>query len=204
MIASLSAATRSFTFNGGDETISLVDAAGAAMTIDSTLGESVTFLNPADSLTINTGSGEDTLLISSVDAAYRAALSINGNDGTDAITLGASLTLGSGTIVGNLTVTGETINLNASVDTTNAASNVTTAGSINLQGNVVLGANVSLTTDDGTGVDGNVSISGTVNADAAASDRTLSDRPAGVASRTCQRSLSKASTQTCACRPCTT
>ena len=39
----LTATNRVFTFGGGTEIITLVDAPGAAMTIDSTLSESVTF-----------------------------------------------------------------------------------------------------------------------------------------------------------------
>ncbi len=160
----LLAAHRTFTFNGGEETITLGNHATAGkMTIDSTLGESVDFVNPTTSLTINAGSGDDMVNIASVDVAYRAALTIDGNAGADTITLDAALTLGSGLIVGNLTVTGETIKLNTNVDTTDGANNVTTAGSISLNGNVTLGANVTLTTDDGT--DGSVVINGMVNSD---------------------------------------
>ncbi len=88
----LSAADRIFTFNGGSETITLVDAAGPSTTIDSTLGESVTFANPITSLTINAGTGDDIVTITSVDAAYNATLTINGGTGNDTVNLDADIT----------------------------------------------------------------------------------------------------------------
>ena len=42
--------------------------------IVSTLGESVTFANPTASLTINAGTGDDTITVTSIDAAFRAAV----------------------------------------------------------------------------------------------------------------------------------
>ncbi len=61
-----SASDRVFTFNGGTETISLSDAVGANMKIDSTLGEVVTFANPptADH---QCGTGDDFIQIQSID-----------------------------------------------------------------------------------------------------------------------------------------
>lgn len=168
----LSATDRVFTFSSGDDAITLVDATGAAMTIDSNLAESVTFANPTNSLTINAGDGTDTVAINSVDldGAFRAALSINGDGGTDSITLATNLSLGSGAVTGHLSLNGETINLNA---TTIATDLGTTSGNVTLTGAVVLGANVSLDTNGG-GTDGSVSFSSTLNADnAAGQNRTL-------------------------------
>ncbi len=56
----LNAANRSFSFTGGAETITLADTGGAdgLTTIDSDLGESVTFANPTNSLTIITNGGD--------------------------------------------------------------------------------------------------------------------------------------------------
>jgi len=112
---SLSATDRVFTFNGGNETITLTDAPGANMTIDSTLGESVTFANPTGSLTINAGTGTDTVTIASVDAdgPFNASLMINGDDGTDTVNLNGDVTLASGN---SLSVTAETVNTGASAD----------------------------------------------------------------------------------------
>jgi hypothetical protein len=109
----LSATDRVFTFNAGSETITLTDAAGANMTIDSTLGESVTFANPTGSLTINAGTGDDTININSVDAAFGADLTINGDTGSDTVNLNADITFAAGE---NLAVTAETINTGAGAD----------------------------------------------------------------------------------------
>lgn len=87
---SMSAVNRVFTFNGGTETITLADAAGANMTIDSTASESVTFANPTGSLTINGGDGSDDLTITSMDAAYTGSLTVHGDTGTDSLTFTAA------------------------------------------------------------------------------------------------------------------
>ena len=55
------------------------------MTIDSTLGESITFANPTASLTINAGSDSDTINIEGVDGAYSANLIVNGDAGSDLV-----------------------------------------------------------------------------------------------------------------------
>ena len=90
----MAAVGRVFTFTGGAETITLADAAGANMTIDSTLGEIVTFANPTDSLTINAGTGADTVTIASVDAdgPFNVDLTINGDADGDTINLNADIT----------------------------------------------------------------------------------------------------------------
>src|SRR5439155_22887556 len=62
---SLDAVSRVFTYGSDSETISLVDAPGSNMTIDSTSGESVTFSNQTSFLTINAGGGSDTVNITS-------------------------------------------------------------------------------------------------------------------------------------------
>ena len=106
----LNATDRVFTFTGGAETITLTDAAGANMTIDSTLGESITFANPTNSLTINAGSGDDTITLSSFDAAFNASLSVNGDAATDTINVNAGLAL-TGTKA--IALNAETINVAA-------------------------------------------------------------------------------------------
>jgi hypothetical protein len=107
----LSATDRVFTFTGGAETITLTDAAGANTTmIDSTLGESVTFATPSSSLTINAGTGDDTLSIQAVDPNFSTNsvdLTINGDGGNDAINFEVANTqIGGGALAAN----GETIN----------------------------------------------------------------------------------------------
>lgn len=141
VIDNLSATDRVFTFTGGAETITVTDSGGAdgKTTIDSTLGESVTFTNPSGSLTINAGTGDDTITITSVDSAYTAALTINGADGTDTINSNTVLTLGSGTSTGAVSLTAETIAVSTAINTI-----ATTTGSISLSGTTIsLGANLS-------------------------------------------------------------
>ncbi len=82
----LSATNRVFNFNGGTETITLTTAAGANMTISSTLGESVTFTNPTTSLTINAGTGNDNVVLTSVNPAYVGTITVDGGSGNDTIT----------------------------------------------------------------------------------------------------------------------
>ncbi len=146
----LSATNRSFTFTGGAETITLADASGASMTIDSTLGESVTFANPTTSLTINAGTGDDIVTISSVDASFAAALTINGDAGSaDVVNLNAALNTGAGA----LAVTAEQINLGAANYTTNGSA-------VTLSGKVALTTSVTIDTNsDNTGTGGAVTIS---------------------------------------------
>ena len=134
----LSATDRVFTFSNGNDAITLVDVTGANMTIDSNLAESVTFANPTNSLTINAGDGTDTVAINSVDGAFAATFNVNGDGGTDAISLAASLSLGSG----NLSFNAETINLGANVQTD--------GGSVLLTGNTVIAtSSVLIDTESG-------------------------------------------------------
>ncbi|MEZ6132264.1 MAG: hypothetical protein R3C59_26685 [Planctomycetaceae bacterium] len=89
VVDNLNAADRIFTFTGGAETIDLSDDAipgdGFSL-IDSTLGESVAFLNPTGSLTINAGTGSDVINLVSIDTATTIpALIVNGDDDDDTI-----------------------------------------------------------------------------------------------------------------------
>ena len=121
----LIATDRSFTFNGGAETITVTDGtASDGMTrIDSTLGESVDFANPTGSLTINAGSGDDTVTTTSVDAAYHVDLTINGDANTDTVNLNADITFASGE---SLIVNAESLNTGAGADLTTSGAGVIT------------------------------------------------------------------------------
>ena len=87
----LSAVNRIFTFLGGAETITLDDDATANdgfSTIDSTLGESVTFATPTASLTINAGTGVDIVNVDGVDGqSVIPNLIVNGDAAGDTIDL---------------------------------------------------------------------------------------------------------------------
>ncbi len=68
---------RVFTFTGGAETITLGDDGDVGdneSQIDSTLGESVTFVNPVESLTIDSGTGNDIINVVTLDSSYAASL----------------------------------------------------------------------------------------------------------------------------------
>ena len=121
----LSATDRVFTFNGGAETITLTDniAADGMTLIDSTLGESVYFTNPTNSVTINAGSNDDTVTITSVDAGFNAALTINGDAGADTVNLNGDITFASGR---SLIVNAETLNTGASADLITSGAGVIT------------------------------------------------------------------------------
>ncbi len=171
----LSATDRVFTFNGGAETITLTDAAGANMTIDSDGGgESVAFANPSGSLTINAGTGADIINLDAVDAAYRASLTVNGNDDADIINLNTNLLLGSTTAAGDLSFTAESIHLNSASIATDGDTTNNNAGSVTLDGAVTLGTDVTIDTDSSSTNDGDITFTGAVDATAnGAQDLTL-------------------------------
>jgi len=157
----LNATDRVFTFTGGGETIALSDDGGAGngmSLIDSTLGESVAFVNPSGSLTINAGSGSDTVNLTGLDSTFDADLSVNGDGtasggaadvnvsgdldvGAGTVTIGGdgnvstvSLNGGSLTTTGNVSVaaTGAMIDGDATVDITAAGLLLSAGGSIGI------------------------------------------------------------------------
>ena len=139
----LSATDRIFTFNGGDETITLTDASGANMTIDSDVGgESVTFANPTGSLTINAGTGDDTINVQGADALYAGSLTINGDAGSDTVNFQTNATSLAG---GSVTVTADVINVSAALTTGGGNVSLTATGNVTLSG-----ANADVTTGGGT------------------------------------------------------
>ncbi|MFT5325235.1 MAG: hypothetical protein ACI8P0_003103 [Planctomycetaceae bacterium] len=109
----LNATDRVFEFTGAGELITLSDdgdAGDGQSFIDSVLGESVTFNNPTDSLTIevttNGGSGSDFIAIEDLDSTFDADLTINGGDDdlvvfdTDEVDLGTGDLLARGIAIG--------------------------------------------------------------------------------------------------------
>ncbi|MFM9959810.1 MAG: beta strand repeat-containing protein, partial [Planctomycetaceae bacterium] len=176
----LSATDRVFTFNGGAETIALTDADDANMTIDSTLGESVTFANPTGSLTINAGTGDDTITVTSVDAAYNVDLTINGEAGNDSVNLNSDITFASGESL-DVNLTNDATEGDVDLVTVGANANLATsgAGTINVQASrsIALASGSSFTTVNGgivltanlagtaTGNFDGISVAGTVQTD---------------------------------------
>ncbi|WP_160168170.1 right-handed parallel beta-helix repeat-containing protein, partial [Rhodopirellula sallentina] len=156
IIDNLNAADRIFTFTGGDETITLgddlVNATGVSR-IDSTLGESVDFLNPTNSLTVNTGSGVDSLNVNALDANYAASLIVDGGDSDNDVLTMTNVdlinTLGRGLWVKEfetVTVTGGTISGNTAdngagvrIDNSTLATTTATLSGITISNNVATG-----------------------------------------------------------------
>lgn len=70
--STIAAADVTLNFNGGDETIDVTDPTPAdnMITVDSTLGESLTLNIPSGSLTINGGSGDDIINLDGLDSVY--------------------------------------------------------------------------------------------------------------------------------------
>ncbi|MBN70646.1 MAG: hypothetical protein CME32_15365, partial [Gimesia sp.] len=135
----ITATDRIFTFTGAAETITLSDDGGPGdglSLIDSDLGESVNFIHPIATLTINTelsgGSGADIINIDPLDSTFTANLTVNAgtddiiNTGTVDIGAGAlDLTAGQVFVNGAFTTTGS-----VDVDSTFGDITFAAAGSI--------------------------------------------------------------------------
>ena len=133
----LSATDRVFTFTGGAETITLSDDATSGdgiSLIDSTLGESVAFVHPSGSLTINAGSGADTVNLTGLDSSFDADLTVNGDGtasgGSATVSVNGDLDAGSGTVTiggdGNLS----SVSFNGGSLTTTGTVSIATTGAI--------------------------------------------------------------------------
>ncbi|MCH9792582.1 MAG: cadherin domain-containing protein, partial [Planctomycetes bacterium] len=125
-------------YSGVSETITITDAGGGQTTVNSTAGELLTFANPTNSLTINTGAGDDIIDINSLAASFTASLTINGDADTDTINANANISFDTGKLV-EFNV--ETINVATGITITSdgLAFNAT---EVNLDGDLV-SANVS-------------------------------------------------------------
>ena len=149
IIDNLIATNRVFTFTGGAETITLSDDAGTPNNsmIVSTLGESVSFTNPTAMLTINAGSGDDTIDIDGIDSAFGAAFNVDGDGDDDTI----NYKIASSITMSNLELTASAIVL--------MTSGINTTGPQLYNGDVTLSvSNVSISAGTGT-----VDFTGTIN-----------------------------------------
>lgn len=125
----LSATNRVFTFNGGAETITLGDDAGAGnglSLIDSDLSESITFTNPSTALTVNGGTGIDAINVNALDSGFNATVTINGDAANDVITLAATTGSGTFTLNGNAGNDGISITGSGLTATVNGGDNTDT------------------------------------------------------------------------------
>jgi filamentous hemagglutinin family protein len=87
----LSPTHRVFTFGNAGNTIVLGDdgtGGNSISRISSGASETVTFTNPATSITVNAGDGTNQITVSGVDSAYAGTIAIAGGAGTDAVVAG--------------------------------------------------------------------------------------------------------------------
>lgn len=179
ILDNLLVANREFDFTDADETISLSDDGVIGDNysfIDSTLSESVLFLNPTNSITIRTDSvgtpaGVDTVLVNSLDSLFSASLSIfAGAD--DPVTFQSTVNLGAG----DLFVTAESVNILADIDaasveisssgvtsTTFNGGTVTTTGSQLYHNAVNFVTNTTLTSSGGSNIQFNDTVDGAID-----------------------------------------
>jgi GEVED domain/Secretion system C-terminal sorting domain/Domain of unknown function DUF11 len=94
----LFATDRTFVFTGGAESITLSDDGTPSDTkslIDSSLGESVVFINPTGTLTVRAGTGDDTVTFTSLDDGITpSTIIIEGNSGDDVFNITPTSTYG--------------------------------------------------------------------------------------------------------------
>ncbi|QDT97380.1 cadherin domain-containing protein [Gimesia aquarii] len=131
--STINATNVTLNYSGVTETITISDAGGSQTTVTSTAGEMLTFSDPTNSLTINTGDGDDIIDINSLTASFTASLIINGNDGADTLNANASVSLDAGN---NIEFNVETINVANGIALT-ATGIALNAAEVNLDGDLV-------------------------------------------------------------------
>ena len=135
--------------------------------------ESMTFANPTVGLVvIGDSNDDDTITFTSLDANFRAAITVDtmsGGSVADVINVNTALNLGSGTSNGNLLLTSETINLGANINTDASG----TAGTATFNGTTRLTTAAVTIDTDGTTADGAILINGTTTADMEERDLNL-------------------------------
>ncbi|MEZ4870007.1 MAG: DUF4347 domain-containing protein [Caldilineaceae bacterium] len=143
--SNISATDVSLTYSTAAETITVANAGGGQTTVDSTVGESVTFNDPSGTLTINGGdTGVNTVNVGALASNYPANLLIYGGSGGGTVNFNGALTLAANKA---LTVDALTVN------TPNAASDLAASGTgsiiITATRNIVLSSGSSLAVVDG-------------------------------------------------------
>ena len=107
-------------YSTASETITVGDAGGGSTAVTSTAGESVTFINPTGTLTINAGdTGVNTIDVDALVGSYPASLDIHGGNAGDTLNLNGAISFA---LNKSLTVVAATINL------PNSTSDITTSG----------------------------------------------------------------------------
>ncbi len=98
--------------------------------VDAIPGTLLSIPNPAESLSILGGTGDDTVEFNGISSEFRAAVEVVGGGGTDRIVMAAPLTLGSGGVTGNISLSAESMQILESISTTGGL----TDGTVTLTG----------------------------------------------------------------------
>ncbi|MFM7073536.1 MAG: hypothetical protein ACKO38_17240, partial [Planctomycetota bacterium] len=106
----------------------------------------IEFAHPDDSLTIHGADGDDRVTIGSLDANYRASLSVIGDDGEDVVVFSGNVSLGSLSSSGDFDVSAESIDLAGAIVTSGGA--VEFIGWTRLSGDLLIDTRGA---DDGSG-----------------------------------------------------
>jgi len=92
--STITAANVILNYSAAVETITISDAGGGSTTVNSTLGEITTFVNPTTLLQINAGdTGVNKIELNALTTNYPADIDINGGNGGDSVVLRGSNTL---------------------------------------------------------------------------------------------------------------
>ena len=123
--SALTVVTTTINFSLAAETVAVNDSGSARRTtVDSGQSPAITFDNPTSTLALNAGAtNNDTIAISGLGSGFQANLTLDGQGGTDTVTISGAIDIGSRT----LTVTAEDVQFNAA----------TTAQSLSVTGNTV-------------------------------------------------------------------
>ena len=169
----LTAPTRTLTFAGGTETVTLQNlVAGTSLQIDSDSGVITSFNRPTDSLAINLATGSsDALTINS--ATLAGNFTVNGSDGNDNVNVNGAVSVVAGaTLPGLVSISGNSIAFVAGSITTPNNVNLTAAGTINSTTAATDVSAAALTAASATGVDLDTSVA-TLSATASTAGATV-------------------------------
>ncbi|APZ96389.1 right-handed parallel beta-helix repeat-containing protein [Fuerstiella marisgermanici] len=115
-------------YSNFEETITVTDPGGNRTSVDSTVGEIVTFVNPTASITVNAGGGNDVITVTSLASTFAGAMILDGQGGDDEININADPQA-------DTTLNAEIVNLNAQITgtVTGNATTVNVAATASIQ-----------------------------------------------------------------------
>ena len=102
---SLDSAFRIFGFDATADVVTITTGPGPLMTLSSTISLATKFASPSATLFLNTGDGDDTINVTSINPNFTGALFIDADTGIDTLNIGAAVTGSS------IDATAETINI---------------------------------------------------------------------------------------------